>query len=212
MLSGRVHSRDIAVHSEYQDHKHQKPGCNGLAEEVACLVAFDCRHGAECAELGVLVCCEVEMILIEHPYKACSCESSEHLCDYITGNGTPFHGARNGASETYYRVEVCSGNRTCDEDSRHYGKTPSHGDHYPSCSLGLASFKTGRGAYAVSEKHQHQCADELENVLRKHFHNIGYLVVSVLLMASAHPSLRAAAASSDTEGVNALSTPHWLLM
>ena len=48
MLSVRVKVCYIGIHSENEDDEYEKPACKCLTEEIAGLVAFDCRHCAEC--------------------------------------------------------------------------------------------------------------------------------------------------------------------
>ena len=105
------------------------------------------------------------MIFIEYPHEHGARETAQHLGDDVAGDGGPGEGAREGEAQGDDGVEVRAGHRSGDEHADHHGEAPAEGDDHPAGAFRLGMVEGGGGADAVAEQHEHERAEEFEEVL-----------------------------------------------
>ena len=158
---------NVPMGAESHDEIYKECGGEELAEEVHRLVLYG-GHGAESAEHGVgLVRRGGIMVNIESIYENGAGEAPEHLGAHVGKHEVPGEETSEGQAERYRRIQVGAAVRPGNENACHYRKPPPHGDHYPSCSLGLAPVERAGCAHTVSEKYEHEGAQKLEDTFHK---------------------------------------------
>ena len=165
---GGRHAADlegVALEADGEDHEHEQCGGNQLGKEVPPGIP-DGRHRAEGAEHGVrFVRSSLVMILIENIDQHGAHKAAQHLGDTIAQNLAPGELAGDGKAQGDGGIQVRAGNGTGDQNAHHHGEAPREGDHDPSAAFRFGLVQGAGGAYAVTEKHQNEGADEFEDVL-----------------------------------------------
>ena len=137
----------------------------GVLPSVANTRMTNTRHRAEDAELGVRIVGDVEVVLVEEVHQDGAEEAADHLCADIREYFRPGEFASRGKSQGDGGIEVRARIRAGDEYAAHDGESPSEGDDHPAASEGFGFPEGGSGDYAVTEKDQHQRADQFEKTL-----------------------------------------------
>ena len=104
------------------------------------------------------------MVLVEHIDQQGAHETAQHLGDDVAEDLAPGELAGDGKTQGDGRIQVRAGDGTGDEHAHHHGEAPCEGDHHPSAAFRLGLVEGTGGADAVTEQHQDEGADELEDV------------------------------------------------
>ena len=104
------------------------------------------------------------MVLIEYINQQGAHEAAQHLGDAVAKDLAPGELAGDGEAQGDGRIQVRTGDGAGNEHAHHHGETPREGDDDPSAAFRLGLVEGTGGAHAVTEQHQDEGADELEDV------------------------------------------------